>query len=165
MLPLDVASAAFHLVTIEQVFFGSEECPGAQYVMLRTQAANQVFVNGQRVTSQNADGSAAEDSGAFSDRLSNADTGVAMLIGTADAAGYFDIALDEVVSGQLISPDGRVCFGEFGGAPVDCVAYGNFTGDNAGHGHPTRLGYGSRPGGRDGRQCGRLRTWQSDARE
>ena len=49
---------------------------------------------------------------------------------------YFDIALDEVVSGQLISPDGRVCFGEFGGAPVDCVAYGNFTGDNAGHGLP-----------------------------
>jgi hypothetical protein len=48
------------------------------------------------------------------------------------------MTFDEVVTGRLIQPDGRVCFALFGPptAPVDCVAYGNYTGDNGTHGSP-----------------------------
>jgi hypothetical protein len=43
-------------------------------------------------------------------------------MGTADAAGCSD-RMDTEVSGRLKLP-GRVCFGDFAGQPVDCVAYG-----------------------------------------
>jgi hypothetical protein len=95
-----------------------------------------VFVNGQAVTTQNADGSAAPAFGAFDHNLSRTDAGVAMLIGTHAAAEQFGIALDQEVDGRLIQPDGRVCFAMFAGMPVDCVAYGDFTGDNGANGPP-----------------------------
>jgi hypothetical protein len=61
-----------------------------------------------------------------------------MVMGTAEAQELFGITFDEVVSGRLIQPDGRVCFGFFGPppAPVDCVAYGEYTGSNGDHGEP-----------------------------
>ena len=130
------AWAPFHLSVIDQVYFGGEDCPDSQYVMMRTLNAFQVFVNGQGVHTQNADGSAGPDFGVFDHNLARTDAGVTMLIGTHAAAQQFGIAFDQEVDGRLIQPDGRVCFGIFGGQPVDCVAYGNFTGDNSPHGQP-----------------------------
>ena len=44
----------------------------------------------------------------------------------------FDVAFDQEVEGRLIQPDGRVLLRPcLPGSPVDCVAYGAFTGDNA----------------------------------
>jgi hypothetical protein len=130
------AWAPFHLVVIEQIYFGNPDCPNAQYVQLRTLNAFMVFVNGQGVTNQTADGSAAPAFGSFTKNLTRTDAGVAMLIGTAEAEALFDLPFDQVVSGSLVQSDGRVCFGNFGGDEVDCVAYGNFTGDNGHHGDP-----------------------------
>ncbi|HYD50886.1 MAG TPA: hypothetical protein VEB21_21195 [Terriglobales bacterium] len=132
------AWAPFHLVVIEEVFFGTPACPEAQYVMLRTIQAGQTLVAGQMVNVQTADGSAAPAFGTFTAHLPNSGAEVAMIIGTAAAEELFGIAFDAVVEGDLAFPDGRVCFGRFGPpiAPVDCVAYGNFTGDNSGHGAP-----------------------------
>lgn len=124
------AWAPFHLVVIEQVFFGSEDCPDAQYVMLRTIAPGQVLVAGQRFTQQNADATPADDFGAFTTNLPNAAQGVAMILGTRAAAGYFGIEMDAVTDGRLVFPDGQICFvGAFGGSEqADCIAYGNFSG-------------------------------------
>ena len=130
------AWAPYHLVDIEQVFFGNAECPNAQYVMLRTKNAFQVFVNNQGMPVQSADGTPAGSFGTFDHNLSDTASGVRMLMGTAQAAQLFGIAMDQQVSGQLIIDSGRVCFGNFGGAPVDCVAYGSFTGDNGSFGTP-----------------------------
>jgi hypothetical protein len=130
------AWAPFHLVVIEEVFFGTAECPNAQYVRLRTLAAGQVLVTNQTVQTQNADGSTAPLFGKFSRNMTNGAAGVAMLIGTAQAAELFGIAMDQVADGQLVIGDGRVCFGSFGGQPVDCVAYGAYTGSNGSHGQP-----------------------------
>ena len=130
------AWAPFHLAVIEQVYFGNPDCPNAQYVQLRTLAAFQVFVNGQAVTTQSADGSGAPAFGSFTRNLTNTAAGVGMLIGTAEAEELFGVTFDQVVSGSLVQQDGRVCFGNFGGSEVDCVAYGNFTGDNGEHGSP-----------------------------
>jgi hypothetical protein len=130
------AWAPFHQAVIQQVYFGSEDCPDSQFVMIRTLNAFMVFVNGQGVHTQNADGSAGPVFGTFDHNLTRTDAGVAMLIGTHAAAEQFGIAFDQEVDGRLIQPDGRVCFGIFAGNPVDCVAYGAFTGDNAPHGQP-----------------------------
>src|SRR5262245_17035402 len=130
------AWAPFHIMAVDEVFFGTGDCPNAQYVRLRLLAPGMTFVNGQRVTTQNADGSNADDFGSFDKNASNGANGSNILMGTADAAGLFGINMDTEVTGQLVLPDGRVCFGSFGGGPVDCVAYGNFTGDNGSGGAP-----------------------------
>jgi hypothetical protein len=130
------AWAPFHIMAVDEVFFGTADCPNAQYVRLRLLSAGMMFVNNQHITTQNADGSAAGDFGVFDKNAANGANGANILMGTADAAGLFGVEMDTQVSGHLIFPDGRVCFGNFGGQPVDCVAYGNFTGDNGGGGAP-----------------------------
>jgi len=133
------AWAPYHVVVVDQVFFGSADCPNAQYVMMRILSTGMGFIAHQKVTTQNADGSAAGDFGTFSMIASHNAAGEAFIMGTSDAAGLFGIAMDETATGTLVLQDGRVCFGEFpptSGTPVDCVAYGNFTGNNTGGGTP-----------------------------
>lgn len=129
--------APYHVLVIEQMFFGTADAPNAQYVMLRTLAPFQIFVNNQKISAQAADGSAAPEFGAF-DALTapRTDSGVAILMGTPEAEGRFGVTMDKVTSGRLVQPDGRICFGEFAGSPVDCVAYGAFTGANPSGGAP-----------------------------
>jgi hypothetical protein len=119
-------------MAVDQVFFGTADCPNAQYVMLRMLAGGQTFVSSQRLSTQNADGSAADLFGTFSSSVSNGANGSNIIMGTADAAALFGIAMDEEVSGHLVFPDGRVCFS----GSNDCVAYGAFTGANPGGGTP-----------------------------
>jgi hypothetical protein len=127
------AWAPFHLMAVDQVFFGTADCPEAQYVMLRLLAPSMQFVMNQRMTTQNADGSTAADFGMFTSNVSNGAGDANILMGTAAAAALFGIELDEEVSGELLFPDGRVCFAV---PNVDCVAYGAYTGDNTGGGTP-----------------------------
>lgn len=138
------AWAPYHLVVIEQVFFGTESAPAAHYVMLRTLATGQIFVNGQQLTKQEADGAGAGLFGQFSrnfvEQALVPDS--AILAGTQAAQDLFCVDMDEIVTGSLVYPDGRVCFGLFdffdgqGPRPVDCVGYGDFTGDNGPYGAP-----------------------------
>src|SRR5262249_31776022 len=65
------AWAPYHVVVVDQVFFGTADCPNAQYVMMRQLAPQQRFINGQKVTTQNADGSAAGDFGTFGGNVPN----------------------------------------------------------------------------------------------
>jgi hypothetical protein len=130
------AWAPFHLAVVEQVFFGTADCPDAQYIEMRMLAAGQNLVQNQRVQVQNADGSAGDDFGVFAAKVPSGTAGGTYVIGTAEAAALFGITVDQETGGRLPFPDGRVCFGDFVGAPVDCVAYGAFSGDNGGRGAP-----------------------------
>ena len=130
------AWAPFHIVAIDQVFFGTPDCPNAQYVMLRILQNGMSFVASQRIRTQAAAGGDAGDFGTFANNLPNGANGAAMIMGTADAAALFGIDMDQEASGQLVFEDGRVCFGQFGAGPVDCVAYGDYTGDNGNGGAP-----------------------------
>lgn len=133
---VETAQASFPQVVVDQIFFGSTNCPSAQYVQLRTLSAGQTAVQNQSVTTENSDGSSAPDFGTFaSNPTGNPGPGATMLIGTADAQVLFGIAMDQVVSGTLPFSDGRICFSNLNG-PADCVAYGNFAGDNSGFGNP-----------------------------
>ena len=130
------AWAPYHLSVIDQLFFGTENAPDAQYAQLRTLASGQIFVNGQNFPTFNADGSDAANFGTFTQNFgAHPSAGVTILAGTQEAKDLFCVALDQIVTGRLVSPDGRVCFGLFDG-PVDCVAYGNYTGDNTPRGQP-----------------------------
>ncbi len=132
------AWAPFHIMAIQELSFGTSNAPGAQYMQLRTLAAGQVFVGGQRMTTFNADGSAAANFGRYDMEiaLTNGDEGVAILAGTQAAHDLYCVAMDQLVTGQLVFPDGRTCFGSFASKPVDCVAYGSFAGDNGIFGQP-----------------------------
>ena len=127
------AWAPYHLVVIDQVFFGTADCPNAQYVMMRLLSPGMVFVQSQKVRTQTGDGTAAADFGQFTERLANGSAGDAFIMGTPEAAGLFGLTMDQPATGHLSFADGRVCFGEFpanSGVIVDCVAYGDFTGAN-----------------------------------
>jgi len=126
------ARGTYHLV-IQEVFFGTKDCPNAQYVRLRMFSANQGFVAGKALATQKADGSSAGNFGVFDHNITgNINTGAPVLIGTSDAQALFGILFDQVAPGKLIFPAGRVCFAD----TIDCVAYGDFTGGHTGFGSP-----------------------------
>jgi hypothetical protein len=119
-------------MVIDEVFFGTANCPNAQYVKLRMLSGGQTQVSGKEIGTQNGDGTPAGAFGTFAASVSNGSSGASILIGTADAAALFGISFDAVATGQLRFPDGRICFAE----SVDCVVYGNFTGNIPGGGSP-----------------------------
>jgi len=163
-----LAQATYHVMVIEQVFHGLAHAPGAQYVVLRVQANLQTFVHGQAVTLFEGNGDAAGTfarfcpdirppgrgdlplvtpacgEGGCPSPLSGNDSRI--LVATAWARDLFCITPDLLASGLLPHPNGRVCFadtGPFAGGciaagPVDCVAYGEFTGDRGVFGSPAR---------------------------
>jgi len=158
-------------MVVDEVFPGLEQAPAAQYVMMKMQAPVQTLVFGQPVTAQNGSGEALANFGAFCLRGPTGSrndcslpkvspacaaggcpdslmaTGSKILFATRWAEGLFCVTADQVATGSLPYPDGRVCWGdcavqpqsiptECNSGPVDCVAYGNFTGDNGIYGMP-----------------------------
>ncbi len=116
------ARGSSHLI-IHEVFFGTVDCPKAQYVALQMYSKNQGIVTGKVIATQNADGSKAGNFGAFDhDITGNVEADAPVLVGTAEAQALFGIPFDQVVTGHLIFPDGRVCYA----GTTDCVAYGDF---------------------------------------
>ena len=156
------AHATFHIIVVDQVFPGIEQAPHAQYVMLRTQAPVQTAVYGQPLPVFDAAGNPLGTFGTFcatprqscilpavSPACSAGDcpqpfdsNGRHILAATAWAEELFCITADLVATGVLPYPNGRVCWGDCdlrtdcGSGPVDCVAYGSYTGDNAPFGSP-----------------------------
>jgi hypothetical protein len=155
------AQATFHIMVIEQVFPGLEQAPHAQYVMLRMQALLQTAVFGQPFPVFDAAGNPLGTFAAFCANRSACSLPAAspacaandcpkpvdannrnVLAATLWAQELFCVTADLLATGMLPYPDGRACFGdcdlrsESGSGPVDCVAYGNFTGDNAPFGSP-----------------------------
>ena len=148
------AQAAFHLMTIQEVFVGP---PGdgvarpvpltpdqrAQYVMLRMTSGGQTLVLGASIRVEDANGNVLGTFGTFTANVANAG-GIcsypgcpAIVIGTQAAANLFSFPFDKIVDGQagrvaLPSSGGRACFVS-GASAVDCVAWGNFNCNNSGN--------------------------------
>ena len=144
---LTPAFAAFHLMTIQEVFIGTPSdmvnpalTPDqrAQYVMLRMTTSGQTFVTNASVRIEDASGNILGKFGTFNVGLANGGsvgcaypTCPAILIGTAAAKNLLGINFDQVVDGQsgrvaLPVSGGRACFMN-GTSMLDCVAWGSFS--------------------------------------
>lgn len=156
------ARATFHIMVVDQLFPGLESAPHAQYVMLRTLAPFQTAVYGQPLSVFDAAGNALGTFGTFCNAPRQscilpavspacsaggcpgglATNGRSILAATRWAQDLFCVTADLLATGVLPYPNGRACFGDCGlrddcgSGPVDCVAYGSFTGDNAPFGSP-----------------------------
>ena len=139
---LSPALATFHLMTVQEVFPGTQTTPQAQYVMLRMTTTFQSSVNLTFIDVQDANGVVLGRFGAFDHPVSNNGTAgcaypncPAIVIGTAAAQTMFGFAFDQLVDAQaghvpLPLAGGRLCFRSSAGSAVDCVAWGSFTGVN-----------------------------------
>lgn len=156
------AQATFHVIVIDEVFFGFAQAPEAQYVVLRMEAPLQTLVHGQPLPTFDASGGEGSPFATFCTGSGTScdlpavspacaaggcpssfnANGRRVLIATPRAQELFCITPDLLASGTLPHPDGRVCWGECAGhpdcppGPVDCVAYGSFTGNNGIFGTP-----------------------------
>jgi len=130
------AEANFHLMIIEEVYPGSHLHPDAQYVVLRTTAAGQNVLTGHNIRTYDAAGVPLADFGVFNRNPTNIASGARYIMATPAAVTLFQFTATTVVTGTLPFPDGRICFDEFLGTLIDCVAYGAFTGVNTNYGTP-----------------------------
>jgi len=112
---------------IVEIFAGTDADPDAQYVMLRTTAAGQQFVDGATIETS------ADTFGTFNGDVPGASAaGSPILMAAAEAATLFSIGADETADGTvpLEFPDGTVLF-RCGATAWDTVRYGNVGGSIA----------------------------------
>ncbi len=128
------AGAFFHRMVIEEIYGGHPADPAAQYVMLRMTANDQYNVGGQPIRTFFPDGTPGPAFGTFANDVQNGVVGFKILMATAEAVRIFGVPADQVTTGRLPFPSGRVCWA--GVVEADCVAYGAYTGNNGEYGQP-----------------------------
>lgn len=141
------AHADHHLMKIEEIFFGTglNTNENAQFVELRTQAANQDAVTGHQVKFYNSTGTLVETA-TFSNDADNASGDNAPILAATQAAeAMFGITADVEFDPQVIRNGGKVCFESTSAGVIDCVAWGNYTGPSGAPG-PGNVGAPFNPG-------------------
>lgn len=126
------AHAAFHLMKVVEVFPGAPAAPNAQYVVLQMHFAGQTFVSGHVVTVYDAAGTSI-GTYTFGANVANGATQDRILIATAEAQTFFGITADLTMTPTVAAAGGKVCFDS---SPIDCVAWGNYSGSPIGVGTP-----------------------------
>lgn len=132
LLGTSPAYAAFHLMKIVEVFPGTPAAPNAQYVMLQMYSGGQTFVGGHVVTVFNAAGTAV-GTFTFIGNVANGATQDKILIATTEAQTFFGVTANLTMTPTILAAGGKVCFDS---SPIDCVAWGNYTGSMVGVGTP-----------------------------
>lgn len=120
------ASASFHLTKIREVYTGTPALPGTAYVELQAYAAGQNFLAGHHLTIYNSGGTLVHSS-----PLGNVPNGesqrTTLIAGGSELPnGVTPDFTDAALGTSLNKNGGAVCFDSI---PVDCVAWGNFSGD------------------------------------
>jgi hypothetical protein len=113
------ASASFHLNSIREVFPGSSDSPGAEYIELQMYAAGQNHVAGHEVREYASDGYRPE---MLENDVASGENQRTILLATEEAEAKFGFTADMVILPGFLDPaGGAVCFDS-----IDCVAWGNF---------------------------------------
>lgn len=128
------AFAAFHLMKIVEVFPGTPVAPNAQYVVLQMYAGGQTVVAGHVVTVFDATG-AEINSFEFLGNVANGANQAKILIATTQAQTFFGVTANLVMTPVIPVGGGKICFDS---SPIDCVAWGNYSGSALGVGAPFR---------------------------
>jgi hypothetical protein len=126
------ARAVFHLMMVVDVFPGHASAPNAQYVELQMYSAGQNLVGGHAVQVFNAAGTVI-GTFTFPANVANGADQASILIATTEAQTLFGVTADLVMTPVINPAGGKVCFDI---SPIDCVAWGNYTGSPTGVGSP-----------------------------
>lgn len=138
----DPTEASFHFMKVVQVFPGTAAAPNAQYVMIQMYAGGQNQVSGHQISVFNASGSAVQNF-TFNAAVANGGDQARILIATPEAVALFGMSADLTMTAVLPSAGGKVCFDAI---PVDCLAWGNYSGSMTGIGTPFNVASGLVPG-------------------
>ncbi len=114
------AGALFHLISITEVFTGSGEHSGAQYVELQMFMAGQSIIDGHSIIVYDATG-AKVGSFAFVGVALNPLNQATLLTATPAAQSLFGVTPDLAMDAVLPPTGGKVCFDD-----IDCVSWGGF---------------------------------------
>ena len=134
--PSSPAHAAFHVMVIDEVMYGAGSDANVQFIELKMQAGGQNFVNGTKLVFYDSTGTKAAVF-TFPSNVTNGTNGSSILIGTTQFAAASSVGVDFTMPGNVTGPAGKVCFTYSNETTlIDCVAYGSFTGGNAGFGTP-----------------------------
>lgn len=126
-----VALASFHNMKVVEVFPGTPAAPNAQYVVIQMWSDFQNSVGGRKITVHDSAGVViATGTYTFVGGVPNGINQDKILIATPQAAAFFNVPFDlEMTSAVIPLTGGKVCFDA---APIDCVAWGNFSGPSNG---------------------------------
>lgn len=136
------AEASFHLMKVVQVFPGTAAAPNAQFVVIQMYSGGQTQLGGHQISVFNAAGNPIQ-AFTFPAAVSNGGAQARILIGTVEAAALFGMSNDLTMTAVLPLAGGKVCFDA---SPVDCLAWGNYSGSLTGIGTPFNAGTGLVPG-------------------
>ena len=123
--------AAFHIMRIDELLTHAGGDSRIQFLELEMFAAGQNLVGGHSLEFYDQHGALI---GEFTipDDVDGRDNGDHILFGTTAFVENSDVPVDFLLPDGLIAPfSGRVCF-----EAIDCVAYGDFDGDNGTYGTP-----------------------------
>lgn len=130
--------AAFHLMSIREVYVGPSATPNVQYIQLQMYASGQNSVSGHPVVVYNAAGIAVATY-TFTANVANGANQAYILIATTDAEATFGVKADLLMAPVIDPAGGKVCFED-----IDCFSWGNYAGDSV---NPSPSGNPFRPMG------------------
>ncbi len=133
------ANANFHLMKVVEVFGGTQAAPNAQYVVIQMFAGGQTQVGGHTISVFGPTGTLIQGF-SFTGPVAVGTTQSKILIATPQAAAFFGLSADLTMPSAVIPiAGGKVCFDS---SPVDCLAWGNYSGDMTGIGTPFNVSSG-----------------------
>ena len=130
LVPARAAWAAFHFMKVREVYASSLADPNAQYVELQMYAGGQTQVANHTIFVFSANGTQV-GMFKFTSAVSVGTNQSTILIGTPEAAAFFDVEMDLLMTAAILRAGGKVCFDT-----IDCVSFGNYTGSMTGVGLP-----------------------------
>ncbi|HUG88552.1 MAG TPA: hypothetical protein VMP42_07275, partial [Actinomycetota bacterium] len=142
LLPAAPAAADVHLMKITEVFAGVASEPDAHYVELQMYSSGQNVTNGASVEVFDA-ANISVATFTFAANVANSANQSRILVATAEAETFFEVAADlEMSSASIPASGGKACFEAPGHGVIDCVAWGDYTGPAGGVGTPFRAAEG-----------------------
>jgi cysteine-rich repeat protein len=136
------ANAAFHLMKVVEVFGGTQAAPNAQYVVIQMHSGGQNQVGGHGISVFGPTGNLIQTF-SFTGPVAVGTNQSKILIASPAAATFFNLTADlSMPNGSIPIAGGKVCFDS---SPVDCLAWGNYSGDLTGIGTPFNVATGLIP--------------------
>ena len=133
------ANASFHIMKVVEVFGGTQAAPNAQYVVIQMYSGGQNQVGGHGISVFGPTGTLIQTF-SFPGAVAVGTNQSKILIATPAAVTFFGLAADlSMPNGSIPIAGGKVCFDA---SPVDCLAWGNYSGDMTGIGTPFNVGTG-----------------------